>query len=89
MDEYSYQAMVNREDPIPVVALDGRQEDQLSNDEVDDQFEAPADERRRDRFWRQGKNLRDTFNKTKEKASERNASVQDRLLEKYVDYIEL
>jgi hypothetical protein len=87
MDEHAHEAFANREEPIPVVALDERPEDHLSNDEGDDHFEGPVDERKRDRFWRQGKNIRDTFKNAKEKASERNASVQDRLLEKYVDSI--
>jgi hypothetical protein len=84
MDEYSYEAFANRDEPVPVVSLEGRLDDELSNDEHDDQFEAPADERKRDRMWRQGKTLRDTFKNTKEKVTERNATMQDRLLEKYV-----
>ncbi|EPE34721.1 hypothetical protein GLAREA_10415 [Glarea lozoyensis ATCC 20868] len=87
MDEYAYEAFANREEPIPVVALDERPEDHLSNDEGNDHFEVPGDERKRDRFWRQGKNLRDTFKNTKEKVSERNASVQDRLLEKLLQQV--
>jgi hypothetical protein len=66
------------------VSLDKRPDVDLSDNEHDDQFEAPADARRRDKFWRQGKNLKDTFKNTKERVSERNASMQDRLLEKYV-----
>jgi hypothetical protein len=84
MSEYSYEAFANRDEPVPVVSLEGRPDDELSNDEDEDQFEAPADERKRERIWRQGKSLRDTFKNTKEKVSERNASMQDRLLEKYV-----
>jgi hypothetical protein len=82
MDEFTYEAFVNRDEPVPVVTLDGGTGEDLSHDEHDDQFDVPADERKRDKFWRQGRNLKDTFKSTKDKVSERNTSMQDRLLEK-------
>ena len=76
MDEFTVDAFVNRDDPIPVVQLDHQ-------DDVSEEADASSDERKRDRLKQHGRNIKERFNKVHEKASDRGSSMQDRLLEKY------
>ncbi|KAG9232824.1 integral peroxisomal membrane peroxin-domain-containing protein [Amylocarpus encephaloides] len=87
MDEFTVDAFVNREDPIPVVTLDRREGDDLTDYDQDDQSDTPAEPRTRDRLKKHGNNLKKNFKKTREKASERHTSVQDRLLEKLLHQV--
>jgi hypothetical protein len=81
MDEFTVDAFVNRDDPIPVISFD-------INDDLSDEAESePATtekERKRDKLLQHGKNLKDNFRNVQGKASETGSSMQDRLLEKYV-----
>lgn len=79
MDEFTADAFVNRDDPIPVVVLDPA--DDLSDDEHDD---GTQPERKRDRLWRHASNMRENVRKAQGKASETGSSMQDRLLDKYI-----
>lgn len=75
MDEFTVDAFVNRDDPIPVISFDG--DDDLS----DERPQTP--ERRRDKFMQHGKNMRDNLKGT---ATETTSSMQDRLLEKQANH---
>lgn len=78
MDEFTVDAFVNRDDPIPVISFD-------QTDDLSDEAEVPSTpERKRDKLLQHGKNLKDNFRNAHGKASETGSSMQDRLLEKYV-----
>lgn len=78
MDEFTADAFVNRDEPIPVVILDPA--DDLSDEEYDD---GTQPERKRDRLWRHASNMKENIRKAQGKVTETGSSVQDRLLEKY------
>lgn len=77
MDEFTVDAFVNRDEPIPVVVLDPR-------DDASEEADASSDERRTGRLRQHGRNIKENIKKVGEKASDRGSSMQDRLLEKYV-----
>jgi hypothetical protein len=82
MDEFTVDAFVNRDDPIPVISFD-------VNDDLSDDSEQPPPTpggRKRDKILQHGKNLKDNLRNVQGKASETTFSMQDRLLEKYVLY---
>lgn len=68
MDDFSVDAFVNRDDPIPVISFGPR-------DEISEEETAAEVERKRDALKRHGKNIKDNFIST-------GTSMQDRLLEK-------
>jgi hypothetical protein len=77
MDEFTVDAFVNRDDPIPVISFD------INNDLSDESEPLPSSpERKRDKLLQHGKNLKDNFKGVQGKASETGSSMQDRLLEK-------
>lgn len=82
MDEFTANAFANRDDPIPVIRLD-------PTDDLDDDAEGAngvsKKEGTRERLRRHKSELKENFKKAHSKASETSASVQDRLLEKYVE----
>lgn len=85
MDEFTADALVNRDAPIPVVVIDRHEDGHSSDDDLAGQSsDVPSDERKRNRFMRHGKSLKDNLKKTRERVSEHNTSMQDRLLEKSV-----
>lgn len=72
MDEFTADAFVNGDEPIPVVVLDH---------ELSDEFEGDGQpERKRGRF----KHMKDNLRK---KTVESGSSMQDRLLEKYAIFL--
>lgn len=76
MDEFTVDAFVNRDDPIPVISFDPQ-------NDLSDEVEAPSDtERTRDRLIRHGKNLKENMRKVTGKGAEAGTSMQDRILEK-------
>lgn len=83
MEEYT----TNRDRLTPSVHPDPGQEDEFSDDQDQaqdqDGAKVPSDERKRDKLKRHGKNIRQSWFKTADKASDGQSSVQDRLLEKY------
>lgn len=73
MDEFTVDAFVNRDDPIPVISFDPQ------NDLSDEANDSASDsERRRDRLKKHGKNLKENIRNATGKGS----SMQDRILEK-------
>jgi hypothetical protein len=79
MDEFTVDAFVNRDDPIPVISFEP------SEDLSDEAEQSPSGpERKRDRFKQHGKTLKENLKKAQGKATETGSSVQDRLIEKYV-----
>ncbi len=77
MDEFTAGALVNRDDPIPVMSFDAEDELSVTGDG------SPADGRRRDRLMQHAKNLKDNVRKGHSRgSSESGFSMQDRLLEK-------
>jgi hypothetical protein len=82
MDEFTVDAFVNRDDPVPVITFE-RDED-FSGDEGEMEVD-PRDGKRRGLKKHLSKsNLKDRFRKVTGKSSESGTSIQDRLLEKYV-----
>jgi len=81
MDEFTVDAFVNRDDPIPVISFDAAED---LSDEVDDVSDV---DRKRDRFRRRGKDVKENIKKVQQRASETGSSIQDRLLEKYLPMI--
>lgn len=82
MDEFTADAFVNRDDPIPVIRFDYT--DDL-NDDVEETIGVSKKEGARERLRRHKSELKENFKKAHSKASETSATVQDRLLEKYVE----
>lgn len=77
MDEFTVDAFVNRDDPIPVISFDPQND--LSDEIEGDLSEG---ERKRDILKRHGKNLKENVRKVTGKGSEAGTSMQDRILEK-------
>ena len=74
MDEFTVDAFVNRDEPIPVITFDPTED--LSDDD-------PAQpERKRDRLRRHASNMKENVRKAQGKVAETGTSMQDRLLEK-------
>lgn len=71
MDEFTYNAFANREDPVPVVALDHDISDEAEGEDYP--------ERKRDQIKNKASNLKENFRK---KGSDTGSSLQDRMLEK-------
>lgn len=81
MDEFTANAFANRDDPIPVIRFDST--DDL-NDDAEDANGVSKKEGARERLRRHKLDLKENLKKAHSKASETSATVQDRLLEKYV-----
>ena len=79
MDEFTVDAFVNRDEPIPVGVLDPA--DNLSDEVLDDPTQP---ERKRDRLRRHASNMKENVRKAQGKVSETGTSMQDRLLDKYI-----
>lgn len=80
MDDFSADAIVNRDEPIPVVNFERTVD--LSEEEIDD---ATRPERKRDRLWRHAAgSMKENAAKIQGKSVEAGSRIQDRLLEKYV-----
>jgi len=77
MDEFTVDAFVNRDEPIPVVQLDHQ-------DDLSEEADGSSDERKRDRLKQHGRNIKENIKKVHDKAADRGSSMQDRLLEKYI-----
>jgi hypothetical protein len=79
MDEFTADAFVNRDEPIPVAVF--APADNQSDEDYDD---GTQPERKRDRLRRHAANIKETVQKAQGKASETGSSMQDRLLEKCI-----
>jgi hypothetical protein len=77
MDEFTVDAFVNRDDPIPVISFDPVED--LSDEEED--FPAAEGGRKRDRLK---KHVKDNIQKARGKAADTGTGIQDRLMEKYI-----
>ncbi len=82
MDEFTVDAFVNRDDPIPVISFDRAGE--YSEDEGEMEVDSNDDKRRGLKSHLSKPNITDRFRKATGKTSESGKSLQDRLLEKYV-----
>ncbi|TVY50656.1 Peroxisomal membrane protein PEX29 [Lachnellula cervina] len=80
MDEFTSDAFVNRDDPIPVVQLD-------LQDDLSEEGGGSSDERKKHRLREHGRNIKENFKKVHEKASDRGSSMQDRLFEKLLQQV--
>lgn len=78
MDEFTADAFVNRDDPVPVISLDRAGE--FSGDEGE--MEVGSNDGKKKHLSKS--NIKDKFRKATGKSSESGTSIQDRLLEKYV-----
>lgn len=76
MNEYTADAFVNRDDPIPVITFD-------RNDEQSDENDSNAEDGQRHRLLSKTKFFKGKVQQSKEKASDGRRSMQDRLMEKY------
>ncbi|KAH6724582.1 integral peroxisomal membrane peroxin-domain-containing protein [Leptodontidium sp. 2 PMI_412] len=81
MDEFTVDSFVNRDDPIPVISFDTPED---LSDEVDNVSDV---DRRRDRFRKRGKDVKENMKKVQQRASETGSSIQDRLLEKLLQQV--
>ncbi|KUJ17928.1 Pex24p-domain-containing protein [Mollisia scopiformis] len=82
MDEFTVDAFVNRDDPIPVISFDPQND---LSDEVEGDLS--DSERKRDRLKRHGKNLKENMRKVTGQKSEPGTSMQDRILEKLLQQV--
>jgi hypothetical protein len=82
MDEFTVDAFVNRDDPIPVIPFDRAGE--FEGDEGEMEVDSNHGARRDLKSHLSKSNIKDKFRKATGKSSESGASIQDRLLEKYV-----
>lgn len=71
MDEFTVDALVNRDDPIPVVVLDHDLSEEGEGD--------GAQDRKRDRLKAHTSNMKENIRK---KTADTGSSIQDRLLDK-------
>ncbi|OWO97626.1 hypothetical protein B2J93_2744 [Marssonina coronariae] len=83
MDEFTYDAFANRDDPIPVISFDSR--DALSDDA--DEREHVADDCNSEPVRRHRKDSKENMKKKHQKASSAGSSMQDRLLEKLLQQV--
>ena len=81
MDEFTADAFVNRDEPVPIVNLESTED--LSEEEYDDTTHV-SPERKRDRLRRHAANMKGNVRKVQGKSAETGSSIQDRLLEKYI-----
>ncbi len=81
MDEFTADAFVNRDDPIPIITFD-RTED-FSDEEGQIEVEGKDGRRQGLRKHLSKSNIKDKIRKATGKTSESGTSMQDRLLEKY------
>jgi hypothetical protein len=81
MDEFTVDAFVNRDDPVPVISLDRSGE--FSGDDGEIEVES-NNGKRLDLKKHLRSNIKEKFRKATGKGSESGTSIQDRLLEKYV-----
>lgn len=83
MDEYTVDAFVNRDDPIPVIVLDAN--DDLSDVSIDDRSSVGSrkeGKRARLRKHLSASNLKEKVGEKVGRAHQRSSSMQDRILEK-------
>jgi hypothetical protein len=83
MDEFMVDAFANRDDPVPVISLD--RPGDFSGDEGEMEVDSHDGKRPGLRKRLSKSNIKDKFHKATGKGSESGTSIQDRLLEKYVD----
>jgi hypothetical protein len=77
MDEFTADAFVNRDEPIPLLVVEPAEPAEPSD------FDTPSErERKRDRLKTHGKSFKENLRKAQGKATETGSSMQDRLLEK-------
>jgi hypothetical protein len=81
MDEFTLDAFVNRDEPIPVLSFDTPED--LSDQDNNNGTHPETPERKRDRLWRHAANMKENVRKVQGKTAETGGSMQDRLLEKY------
>ena len=79
MDEFTADAFVNRDDPIPLFVVDPADSSDVESTSTTDRA------RKRDRFRRKSQDIRENLRKAQNKSSDGGSSMQDRLLEKYTD----
>ena len=80
MDEFTVDAFVNRDEPIPVVVLDSAED--ISDEAAYSSTDGTTPTRKRDRLKRHASNMKENMKKAHGKATETGTSMQDRLLEK-------
>lgn len=81
MEEYTRFAIVNRDEPIPVIQFD--ESDGISEND-DTEVKAKNSKRQRVRRYLSSSNIKDKASAAKGKVTESKSSLQDRLLEKCV-----
>lgn len=82
MDEFTVDAFVNRDDPIPLILFGGNSES--TGDEGEIEADSNDGKKRGPKKHLSKSNLKDKFRKATGKSSESSTSIQDRLLEKYI-----
>ncbi|QSZ32925.1 hypothetical protein DSL72_002508 [Monilinia vaccinii-corymbosi] len=87
MDEFTVDALANRDDPIPVIRLNTAHDLNDDDDVEEETNESPHREATRERLKRHKSELKENLRKARSKASETSATVQDRLLEKLLHQV--
>jgi hypothetical protein len=80
MDEFTFDAFLNRDEPIPVIVLDPAED--LSDEASNRSAGGATPSRKRDRIKKHASNMKENMKKAHEKVSEIGPSMQDRLLDK-------
>jgi len=73
MEDFSADSFANRDEPLPVIAMDHDLSDEAGSD---------GQHHKKDRFRGYSSNVRESIKKASGKGSEAGSSIQDRLLEK-------
>ncbi|KAM3074563.1 Peroxisome size and maintenance regulator [Clarireedia jacksonii] len=87
MDEFTVDAFVNRDDPVPVIRIDPADGHADELESLPDNNDPTQKEGARQRFRRHQSALKENIKKAQDKASATSASVQDRLLEKLLQQV--
>lgn len=82
MDEFTANALVNRDDPVPVISFNRAGE--FSGDEGEIEADSNDDKKRGMKDHLSKSTIKDRFRKVTGSSSETSTSIQDRLLEKSV-----
>jgi hypothetical protein len=80
MNEFTADAFVNRDDPVPVISFDRAGE--FSGDEGEMEADSNYDKKRGLKIHLTKSTIKDKFRKATGRSSEAGTSIQDRLLEK-------
>lgn len=80
MDEFTVDAFVNRDEPVPVLSFDDAAKPTENEEDVEADLKSGKNKASQSRFSRQ--NIKDKVHRVTGKTTQAGPSIQDRLLEK-------